>query len=110
MRAKLLSNWFCLLHSLVKYHFSINRLIANSKIGAFATGNYLLQHDHTENILLINISNLCSWGGGHGGQQKSCSTSLVTMVVHAKEEDKGVSRDCNWQRTGTNVDHKMLES
>lgn len=55
MRAKLLSSCFCLLHSLVKYHFSINSVIANSKIGAFATGNYLLQHDHSENILLIKI-------------------------------------------------------
>lgn len=36
---------FCLLHSLVKYHFSINRLIANSEIGVFTT-DYLLQHDH----------------------------------------------------------------
>lgn len=30
-------------------------MIANSKIGAFATGNYLLRHDHSENILLTKI-------------------------------------------------------
>lgn len=36
MRASLLSGCFCLLHSLVKYHFSINILIANCTIGAFA--------------------------------------------------------------------------
>lgn len=30
-------------------------MIANSKIGAFATGNYLLRHDHSENILRTKI-------------------------------------------------------
>lgn len=55
MRAKLLSSCFCLLHSLVKYHFSINRLIANNKIGAFSAGNYLLRHDHSENVSHVKI-------------------------------------------------------
>lgn len=84
MRAKLLSSCFCLLHSLVKYHFSINRLIANNKIGAFSTGNYLLQHNHSENILHMRIKHFLF-------AQYLLSSLLCFSIIICRRYDNGYS-------------------